>query len=364
MHTFLSSQPQLNGHNPEVQDALLQTMRFWLDRGVDGFRLDALNHLMFDPQFRDNPPAADNGKVRTRPFDFQERRFSQSHPGVVGFIERARNLMDQYGAIFTVAEVGGDNAGEVIAEYTRGNTRLNSAYGFDFLYAAHLSPQFVADTCASWPAGDDGGWPCWAFENHDAPRAISRWATAGFESEWERLKMAILVSLRGNLILYQGEELGLRQVEIPYELLQDPEAIANWPLTLSRDGARTPMPWSEMHAGGFTTGRPWLPVGDENLCRSVEVQQRDPASLLQFTRKALALRAACPALRHGEMEKCEANGALLSIVRRHDGDRVLCQFNFSDMPLPVAEPAGEVLLASDPVRSEVLPAFGFRISRV
>jgi len=269
MHTFLKEQPQLNVHNPDVQDALLAAARFWLDRGVDGFRLDALNHSMHDPELRDNPAAVDTGQVRTRPFDFQIKLHSQSQPGVIDFIERIRALCDEYGAIHTVAEVGGDQAIAEMKAYTAGDRRLNSAYGFDLLYAPELTPEVIAEAMAPWSDGTDEakeGWPSWAFENHDAPRAVSRWCAPQDMARFACLKIALLCALRGNIIVYQGEELGLEQDVIPFELLQDPEAIANWPLTLGRDGARTPLPWDGSVLGGFTTGTPWLPLG-ARACR-------------------------------------------------------------------------------------------------
>ena len=257
LHNFLSSQPQVNAHNPAVQDALLGAMRFWLDRGVDGFRLDALNFLMHDLDMRDNPPAPDDGRRKTRPFDFQLKLYNQSHPDILNFIKRVRSLCDEYGAVFTVAEVGGDIAETEMKAFTAGEEHLNSAYGFDFLYVDALTPQFIADAVAKWPDEPGMGWPSWAFENHDAPRALSRWCLPEHREAFGRMKAVLFATLRGNIIVYQGEELGLTQVDIPFEQLQDPEAIANWPLTLSRDGARTPMPWLvQSGEGGFTTGRP------------------------------------------------------------------------------------------------------------
>ena len=352
MHTFLREQPQLNVHNPHVQDALLEVARFWLERGVDGFRLDALNHAMHDPRLRNNPPAPANtgsgAKPRSRPFDFQIRRHSQSQPGVVAFIERIRALCDRYGAIHTVAEVGGDKAQAEIKAYTKGDRRLNSAYGFDFLYASELTPAVVADLLGKWPGGRAGGWPSWAFENHDAPRAVSRWCAPQDADRFARAKMALLVALRGNIILYQGEELGLRQDEIPFEQLQDPEAIANWPLTLSRDGARTPMPWlAQAPSGGFTTGKPWLPLSAGNIGRAASRQEGDGESLLELTRFLLALRRDTPALRQGRVEAIVADGRLLSFDRIGSGQRVRCLFNLSAKPAkPGKQPPQAVPLAS------------------
>lgn len=358
MHTFLKEQPQLNVHNLEVQDALLGAARFWLERGVDGFRLDALNHSMHDLELRDNPPAPDTGKVRTRPFDYQIKQYSQSHPGVVDFIERIRALCDEFGAIHTVAEVGGDRAIAEMQAYTAGETRLNSAYGFDLLYAPELTPEVIVEAVERWCTG--GGWPSWAFENHDAPRAVSRWCAPEDMERFARMKMALLLALRGNVIIYQGEELGLEQDDIPFELLQDPEAIANWPLTLSRDGVRTPMPWRDEPLGGFTTGTPWLPLSAPNTARAVIVQDGDDLSLLAETRRLLAVRKVTPALRLGGLENLVAAGSLLSFDRVHEDMRVKCLFNLGCDPidLPYGEEDWHVLVALSEASRRNLPGFG------
>ncbi len=356
MHTFLKEQPQLNVHNREVQDALLGVARFWLERGVDGFRLDALNHSMHDQQLRDNPAAPHDGRQFNRPFDYQLKVHSQSQPGIVGFIERIRALCDHYGAIFTMAEVGGEKSEIEMKAFTAGDHRLNSAYGFNFLYAPALTPTLVAQAMEEWQGlpGEDGlaeGWPSWAFENHDAPRAVSRWCAMVDMDRFTRMKLALLASLRGDIILYQGEELGLEQDEIPFHLLQDPEAIANWPLTLSRDGARTPMPWNAGEGqGGFTTGVPWLPLSEANLDRAVDAQERDGDSILTLTRRLLALRKAHAALHHGSFGRCIVAGDVLAFEREAEGETLRCIYNFSPEPLPLAELA-ELDLAGTPLLS-------------
>lgn len=362
LHNFLPGQPQLNGHLPAVQDALLDAARFWLERGVDGFRLDALNFAMHDPALTDNPPAPDDGKVRTRPFDFQQHLHNQSHADIPAFIERIRGLCDTYGAVFTMAEVGGARALAEMHTFTAGNARLNSAYGFDFLYAGRLTPDLVASAQGSWPDVPGTGWPSWAFENHDAPRALSRWCAPDQREAFARMKAMLLTTLRGNPIVYQGEELGLTQVDIPFEQLQDPEAIANWPLTLSRDGARTPLPWTAQDEhGGFSQAAPWLPLGEENLDRAVDRQDADPASLLNLTRQLLALRRAHPALRWGDYVVLQADAALLAVRRRFAGQSLLCLFNFTAEPIPAAAlppAAGRVLAAVNGAAPDGLPAFG------
>ncbi|SFJ04820.1 alpha-glucosidase [Sphingomonas sp. NFR04] len=334
LHNFLREQPDLNFHNPEVQAATLATAKFWLDRGVDGFRLDAINFTMHDPELRDNPPAPDTGLPRTRPFDFQQHIFNQSHADIPLLLEKLRALADGYPGRFTVAEVGGPSPEAEMHLFTAGSTRLNSAYGFNFLYADRLTPTLVRDAVAEWPEAPGVGWPSWAFENHDAPRAISRWVAPEHRAAFAALKMLLLLSLRGNAILYYGEELGLTQVEIGFEDLQDPEAIANWPLTLSRDGARTPMPWvADAPNAGFSIARPWLPLGPDHLGRAVDVQEADPASLLRLTRRLIDLRKQHAALVEGAMAVLHADDALLVFARTVGDARLVCAFNLSADPV-------------------------------
>ncbi len=342
LHNFLPEQPDLNLHNPQVQEALLEITRFWLERGVDGFRFDAINFAMHDPELRDNPPAEPGGK-RTRPFDFQKHLYNQSHPSIALFLEQIRALVESYGDRFALAEVGGERALQEMHEYTAGSRRLHSAYGFDFLYAERLTPALVAQSAAQWPADGGVGWPSWAFENHDSPRAIPRWCKPQHREPFARAKMLLLGCLRGSIILYQGEELGLTQVEVPFDKLQDPEAIANWPQTLSRDGARTPIPWrSDAPGQGFTSGDPWLPFGEDHHQLAVDVQQADPNSLLAFTRRVVALRRRVPALRWGTMNVVEAGRQKLVFERAFGDQRLRCTFNLSDDEVPLSPHNGSL----------------------
>jgi alpha-glucosidase len=330
-HNFLKEQPDLNLHNTAVQDAVLDVARFWLDRGVDGFRLDALNFSMHDPQLRDNPPKKVFQRPPTRPFDFQEHKYSMSHPEIPKFLERLRGVLDEYPGRFAVAEVGGERAHEEMKLFTRGEKRLNTAYSFDFLYAEKLTQKLVEETARAWPEG--GEWPSWAFSNHDAPRAISRWAGDCPPDQYARLLTLLLASLRGNIFLYQGEELGLRQADVPFERLQDPEAITNWPATLGRDGARTPMPWkSAAPFAGFSTREPWLPIDPTHVPRSVDRQNADPESALNFTRRVIALRKRLAPLRLGAIDFAAAPEQVIALERSYLGERVLCVFNIGASP--------------------------------
>ncbi|WP_295184342.1 alpha-amylase family glycosyl hydrolase [uncultured Brevundimonas sp.] len=348
MHNFLASQPQLNVRNPAVQDALIAAARFWLDRGVDGFRLDAINFAIHDPSLRDNPPIQD-GKKRTRPFDFQDKIYNQSHPDIIGFLNRIRALTDSYEGRFTVAEVGGDHADREMKEFTAGNDRLHSAYGFLYLYADTLKSELIGVGNGMWPDQQGEGWPSWTFSNHDAPRAVSRWAQGRDEKAFSEMALLLLMCLRGNVFVYQGEELGLPQAEVPFERLVDPEAIANWPETLGRDGARTPIPWvASAPNAGFSTVEPWLPVDPRHLALAVDAQEADLTSILHAARRIIALRQAHPALRTGGLE-IESAGDLLVFRRfeRAEGaERLLCVFNLGFDAVDWSAPAGARRIAA------------------
>ncbi|MHA7900137.1 MAG: alpha-amylase family glycosyl hydrolase [Henriciella sp.] len=357
-HNFLKEQPDLNLYNEEVQDALIAAGRFWLERGVDGFRLDALNFSMHDRSLRDNPPSGVSAHEATRPFDMQIHKYNMSQPEIVGFIEKFRAMLDAYPGTFTVAEVGGPNPIEEMKAFTTGDQRLNSAYNFDFLYAPNLNAPRVMQSANLWDQSADEGWPSWAFSNHDAPRAVTRWASPAHRDEMSRLYMMLLLTLRGNPIIYQGEELGLPQAHVPFSHLKDPEAIMNWPKTLGRDGARTPMPWqqAEKHAG-FSSGEPWLPVDPEHAKLAVDQQQGND-SVLRFTKDALATRKRHDALLTGQMSFFDAgSNDVLIIERKLQDQAVFALFNFGDaaMQIPGAPSlSGDVVLSSRPLKENPL----------
>lgn len=337
LHNFLTSQPDLNLHNREVQDAILDVARFWLDRGVDGFRLDALNFSMHDPALRDNPPSGWPMERITRPFDMQRHTRSMSHPDVVTFLERLAGVIREYHGRFTVAEVGGPDPLAEMKAFTDGDHRLNSAYNFDFLYAKTIDADWVQRAVSQWTGEPGEGWPSWAFSNHDAPRAVTRWAPPEMRDRMARTLLLLLIGLRGNPFIYQGDELGLPQGEVAFEDLKDPEAIANWPHTLGRDGARTPLPWSvDAPYGGFTTGTPWLALDKAHAPLAIDVQERDPGSVLHFTRTVLSRRRSLPALIDGDMDILLAEGPLFVFRRTAGGDEVIGLFNLGGdaVPLP------------------------------
>jgi alpha-glucosidase len=347
LHNFLPGQPDLNLHHPEVQEAVLNVARFWLDRGVDGFRLDAINFVMHDTALRDNPPVAPGTGKGRRPFDFQHHIYNQSHPDIPAFLTRIRRLVDGYGDRFTVAEVGGEHAAAEMKLFTEGPDRLNSAYGFNFLYAQSLTPALIHATLDMWTGGGGEGWPSWAFSNHDAPRVVSRWAQGRDRQATAALAMLLLMALRGNAFVYQGEELGLPQAQVPFDRLRDPEGIANYPDGKGRDGARTPMPWrADAPQAGFSTAEPWLPVDPAHPPLAVDRQELDPDSMLHLTRRLIALRNREPALRTGAIRRVDLPEPLLGFERGGDCGALLCVFNLGDARMAFDLPSGWTIVES------------------
>ncbi len=361
LHNFLPQQPDLNVHNPDVQDAIMQTQKFWLDRGVDGIRLDAVNFMMHDLKMRDNPPVKTGLGKRTRPFDFQHHYFNQSHPAIVAFLERLRAQADSYPSSFLVAEVGGERGQEEMKLYTAPPGRLHSAYGFLYLYADRLNSELIQEAMDLWPDNEQTGWPSWTFSNHDAPRAVSRWAREEDRKTFSDMSLLLLASLRGNIFLYQGEELGLPQADVPFDQLQDPEAITNWPQTLGRDGARTPMPWEhDAPQAGFTSGEPWLPLDDRHIALAVDRQNLDSHSTLETARRIMALRRDNRVLREGTMRFFgESDNRLAIFHRALNSETLLCAFNLSAETVDWEVPAGWRIIESVNLlgRRDALPPY-------
>jgi len=335
LHNFLASQPDLNFHNPQVQDAILDTVRFWLERGVDGFRLDTVNYYFHDTELRDNPPvpAGARGDVpETNPYGFQDHLYDKTRPENLGFLVRLRRLLDEYGIRTSVGEVGdGPRSLKTVAAYTGAGDKLHMSYTFDLL-SPDFSPEHIRKSVTAFEEAVADGWVCWAFSNHDVIRHVTRWTPPGFSHQRiAKFSIALLAALRGTICLYQGEELGLEEADLAFEDLVDPYGIRFWPGFKGRDGARTPMPWSaaEPHAG-FSTGKPWLPVPEEHRAAAVDVQEREPGSVLHAYRAMLAVRKCSRALTAGTIAFIDAAPGLLAFVRASPDERLLCVYNFAD----------------------------------
>lgn len=333
LHNFLIEQPDLNFHCPAVQDELLAVARFWLERGVDGFRLDTVNFYVHDKQLRDNPALPpeernDSTAPSVNPYNFQNHLYDKTQPENLDFLCRLRAVMDEFPNMTSVGEVGESQRGiEVQAEYTAGNELLHMCYGFDFLASAVPTGNSVAAVLETFQTIAPESWACWAFSNHDVVRHPSRWDLGAAAV---RAFAALLMSLRGSICLYQGEELGLTEAYVAFEDLQDPYGKRFWPKFKGRDGCRTPIPWVQDNAvGGFSEGRPWLPMAVEHLQKAVAVQDGTAESTLAFYRAMLAFRRAHPALVKGDLTIVASDPAGLSFLRSHEGEEMLCAFNLS-----------------------------------
>lgn len=332
MRNFLASQPQLNFHNPAVQDALLDAVRFWLDRGVDGFRLDTVNYYFHDRWLRSNPPlpeAVEGTITETNTYLYQSHLFDKSQPENLAFLQRFRTLCDEYGAIASVGEVGDETRSlDTVAAYTTGG-RLNMCYTFDMLGEA-FSPEHIRSCVETFFHKVPDGWVCWTFSNHDVRRHVTRWLRDGDDpDELAKFAISVLVCLRGSLCLYQGEELGLAEAELTYEQLRDPVGIRFWPGNKGRDGARTPIPWQvAARNAGFSMGEPWLPMLPVAAAHAVDMQETSAVSVLSTYRTALAMRRAQPALATGEIRFLESSKDLLAFTRELGDVKILCVFNF------------------------------------
>jgi len=347
MHNFLVSQPDLNFHNPAVQDAVLSEMRFWLERGVDGFRLDTVNFYFCSLGFENNPVVkAEEFNASTapavNPYNFQEHIYDKSRPENLGFLKRLRALLDEYPGRTTVGEIGDSQQQlALMAQYTSGNEHLHMAYTFDFLGGEFSATHFRKAIAEAEEKAPDG-WLCLAFSNHDVVRHVSRWAEHGQEDAFTRLTATLILCMRGSVCLYQGEELGLKEAELSFSDLVDPYGIEFWPEFKGRDGCRTPMVWqSHAHNGAFSTAnRTWLPVPAEHLTHSVDTQDKVEGSVLEFYRAMLSFRKAHPALAKGGIELLGGGDSVLAFVRSSGEERILCAFNMSAEPAEFDLPAG------------------------
>lgn len=344
LHNFLTSQPDLNFHNEDVQAAVLDVARFWLDRGVDGFRLDTINFYFHDRQLRDNPSLpVERRNAKTapavNPYNFQEHLYSKSQPENVEFLRRLRALMNEYPAIAAVGEIGDSQRGlELMAEYTGGGDKMQMCYAFDFLAPEVPTAESVEEVFTTLRQASEDAWPCWAMSNHDVVRPASRWGDhVRDRTAYMKLLAGLMASLRGSLCIYQGEELGLTEADIAYDQLQDPYGIRFWPKFKGRDGCRTPMVWDgDGVNAGFSNGRPWLPIPGDHLGLAVDKQDHVQGSMLNHYRKILAFRKAHEALRVGTMSILKAEDGILIIERKAGDETILCVFNLSDERRDVA----------------------------
>ena len=347
-HNFLSSQPDFNFHNQEVRDYILQSVKFWLDKGVDGFRLDTVNYYFHDQLLRDNPKSPIKFKnPPINPYFMQNQIHAINQDENLDFLNDLRELMDSYKGITSVGEVGDSHRGiEIMKTYTR-DSRLHMAYSFKLL-GGEFSASFIRETFNEFFDNEDESWPCWSFSNHDVMRHLSRWSKSE-KQNFAKLTCALLLSLRGTPCLYQGEELGQVETELEFEELTDPPGIRYWPENKGRDGCRTPFVWSSNQKyGGFSEVKPWLPIKQKQKDRALDIQIKDHSSVYNFYREFLRFRKSSKSLRKGNQSFVGNDDNLLVFLREFEQEKVICLFNMSENSITLK---GELELNSKDVFS-------------
>lgn len=343
-HKFLRQQPKLNWRDPDAREAALSVLDYWLSKGVDGFRLDVAGTYLHDTALTDNPPVPMDERTRlnwSHAGNLQRHLFDSNLPENVAMLDLIRRRVDAHsgrggGDRFVFGEFSEEEAR--CGAYCSPEEGLHSGYTFVMLLARKLQAGFVTDhyaTLADYP----DHWPTISFSNHDVPRTVSRFGGKQASPELAKMLFALLISLKGTTLIYQGEELGLPQASLSRDQLRDPVGDLYWPYDGGRDGCRTPMPWTTGPHMGFTTGSPWLPLAAEHRGLSVEEQAEDPDSPLAFSREMIALRRATPALGLGDIDFVRLDTPLIAFTRRHEGDTVVCVFNLSADPQVFAHPS-------------------------
>jgi alpha-glucosidase len=322
LRSFLVQQPDLNWRNPEVERAMHGVMRFWLDRGVDGFRIDVIHRIAKDPELRDNPPSERPGPG----WGGQLHIHDENQPDIHGFLRRIRSVLDSYDERAAVGEVG--LVPDQVATYYGKGDELHLAFNFALLLARWDASAFGRELDHFDRVVPPEGWPDLVLSNHDVVRHATRYDDPTWGDARARALAVLLLTARGTPFLYYGEELAMRNGEIPPERRQDPLA---WTLheKASRDGERTPMQWSAAHGAGFTTGESWLPLAADWQTRNVEAQIADRQSILWLYRDLLALRRRTPALERGSWRELPSPNGVLSWQRHFGQSRALVALNFA-----------------------------------
>ena len=337
MHTFLPEQPDLNWRNPDVRAALMNVVRTWLDRGVDGFRLDVFNVYFKDAAMRSNPWAIG----RRAAWSWQRHLHDRDQPELADALREMRALIDSYGGKMTVGELF-DNS--VVAAAANVAPR-HLIFDWLLLSTPWSAPRFRAAIAARQAAFGPDRWPANVLSNHDQSRHATRFAPPGVSAAEgdarARVAAAMLLTLRGAAFMYYGEELGMRDLVVPNSEAADPPArraslLFRW---WNRDQSRAPMSWRGGPGGGFTTGRPWLPVAPDAADRNVARQSAEPDSILSFYRRLVWLRRQTPVLGLGDEELADVGDEdVLAYVRHLDGDSAVILLNFASRPATVAVP--------------------------
>jgi alpha-glucosidase len=361
--TFTRHQPEVNWRNPEVRAAMYDVMRFWLDLGVDGFRLDVVNWYIKDEKLRSNPLS-----LRLVPDIFQRHVYDRNRPETHEICREMRLLADDYGDRVLVGEIYSSDTAEAAQYHGPNNDELHMAFNFNFLFQPWSARRFFNAASRWYAALPHGAWPNFNLSNHDQVRHISRYAAGTATEARARVAAALLLTLRGTPFLYYGEEIGMRNQRIPRRLAQDPLAKSSFGLA-GRDGERTPMQWTDGPGAGFTSGTPWLPIGEDAETRNAEAVRADPDSLFHFYRRLIELRKSMPALLSGEISFLSPGERGVLAYRRSTAEQTcMVLLNFrgrprtADLGAVAGAPEARVVFGTRRWPGEVVSAVDFDLS--
>jgi len=333
-HAFLAAQPDLNWRNENVRAAMHAVMRFWLRRGVDGFRVDAIWHLLKDAQFRDDPQNPDYSPD-DRPHRRVVARYSSDQPDVHEVIRGLRGVIDEFPERLLIGETYLP-VERLVSYYGRELSGLHMPFNFGLLQTPWRAREIARLIDRYEAALPNGAWPNWVLGNHDRPRVASR-----VGPRQARIAAMLLLTLRGTPTLYYGDEIGMPQMAIAPECLQDPFEKNVPGLGFGRDGCRTPMQWDASPNAGFSCAPPWLPLADDYASHNVACQRGDAASLYNLYRRLIAVRRTHPAIAIGSYQPVETDGNILAFLREHGRERIFVALNFGDESATAALPPGE-----------------------
>ena len=329
-HSFLKQQPDLNWRNPEVKEAMLDALRFWLRRGADGFRVDVMWLLVKDDQFRNNPP-----NPGYRPGQPSSHRllpvYNSDRPETHELIAQMRAVLDEFPGRVLIGEIYLP-VQQLVRYYGADLKGAQLPFNFQLLQCAWSAEALAQAILNYYEALPAGAWPNWVLGNHDQPRIATR-----IGARQARVAAMLLLTLPGTLTLYYGEELGMTNVQIPPEQVQDPAEKNEPGLGQGRDPERTPMLWDASPSAGFTTGSPWLPLGDDHASINVEELERDPTSTLHLYRRLIHMRRTHPALVSGNLQGVTADQHLLSFQRVGENEcfQVLLNLGYDSVKVPL-----------------------------
>ncbi len=326
LHSFLKTQPDLNWRNPAVRQEIYDTMRYWLDKGVDGFRCDILNYFLKDDQLRDNPTSLSAGIFN----GFQKHLYSRSQPGMQEILRQMRAVLDGYKDRMMVGEVYVAQDGPAMAaEYMGDGSLCHLSFEFSLLFTKWDAGRFKEMINRWYAVLTARDWPCNVLSNHDQPRAISRFAAGAATQKRAKVMAALLLTLRGTPFLYYGEEIGMPDSPIRRSDVMDTIGKMYWPIVKGRDAERNPMQWNAGAFAGFSAVKPWLPLNADYSAVNVETQDKDPLSVLNFYRRLITLRRAQPALHKGDFEFIESDKDVIAYRRTCQGIAITVILNFA-----------------------------------